>query len=158
MESGLCSATITILSSCRTVTENTAILWIQIGHGSEHMLEMLTEDWPCHEGLHSYYDHRAQEFSAPTTPQERKTAASNSQALTHKSTGGRWRTTAILLVEAACCSLGNGPQASGQAGAVQVSKLLKLTGPCSLHLEFVPAKQYSPNEQNFAIGELMIFC
>ena len=72
--------------------------------------------------------------------------------------GGRWRTTAILLVEAACRSLGNGPQASGQAGIVQVSKLLKLTGPCSLHLEFVPAKQYSPNEQNFAIGELMVFC
>lgn len=31
VESGLCSATITILSSCRTVTENTAILWGQKG-------------------------------------------------------------------------------------------------------------------------------
>lgn len=87
VESGLCSATITILSSCRTVTENTAILWIQTGHGGEHMLEMLTDDWPCHEELHRSYDHRAQEFSAPTTPREMKTAASNSQVLTHKSTG-----------------------------------------------------------------------
>lgn len=43
VESGLCSATITILSSCRTVTENTAILWMQTGHVGEHVLEMLTE-------------------------------------------------------------------------------------------------------------------
>lgn len=55
-------------------------------------------------------------------------------------------------------ALGDGPRALGQGSQARVSELLKFTEPCDLHLEFAPAKLYSPHQQKSAIWELIIFC
>ena len=55
VESGLCSATITILSSWRTVTENTAILWGQKGSAVSTRWRCWCEDQFCNKGLYGHY-------------------------------------------------------------------------------------------------------